>query len=138
MFKKKSQVEEAKLDENVLTSDEVVEGTITEQEKSVEDVDKLAETKEEQKQNEKKPEPKLSTSKSEDKRQAIQKSTEKKSETLTGRFKIYRGRNINTITSLTSTVVTDGDIIEEDGVRWQPVKYNGRTGVEATGYIIVR
>jgi len=57
---------------------------------------------------------------------------------MTGTFKVYRGRNIATITSLTSAVIPTGEVIEEDGNKWLPVSFTSRTGKQAVGYIITQ
>lgn len=57
---------------------------------------------------------------------------------LTGNFKVYRGRNVSTITAMCSTVVRDGDEIVENGVRWLPVVFNNKAGTLSRGFIIVR
>lgn len=57
---------------------------------------------------------------------------------LTGNFKVYRGRNISTITAMCSTVVRDGDEILENGVKWLPVVFNNKAGTLSRGFIIIR
>lgn len=54
---------------------------------------------------------------------------------LTGNFKVYRGRNIQTITALTNAVIVDGDYIEENGLLWLPVRFNNKIGTESKGFI---
>lgn len=54
---------------------------------------------------------------------------------LTGNFKVYRGRNINTITALANAVIVDGEYVEENGLLWLPVRFNNKTGTESKGYI---
>lgn len=57
---------------------------------------------------------------------------------LTGNFKVYRGRNISTITAMCSIVVRDGDEIVENSVRWLPVVFNNKAGTLSRGFIIVK
>lgn len=61
-----------------------------------------------------------------------------KIEMLRGTFKIYRGRNIATITSLAAVVIPAGEVIEEDGIKWLPVIFTSRTGKQAAGFIITQ
>lgn len=57
---------------------------------------------------------------------------------LRGNFKVYRGRNIATITSLAAVVIPAGEVIEEDGIKWLPVIFTSRTGKQAAGFIITQ
>lgn len=59
-------------------------------------------------------------------------------EVLTGTFKVYRGRNISTITAMTNTVVRDGDEIIENGIKWLPVVFNSKAGTLSRGFIITK
>lgn len=71
-------------------------------------------------------------------------TTEKKEEVapkltmLKGNFKVYRGRNLATITAMTATVVPSGDVIVENGVKWLPVIFTSKSGKVASGFIVVR
>ena len=57
---------------------------------------------------------------------------------LKGNFKVYRGRNLATITAMTATVVPSGDIIVENGVKWLPVIFTSKSGKVASGFIVVK
>ena len=57
---------------------------------------------------------------------------------LKGNFKVYRGRNLATITAMTATVVPSGDVIVENGVKWLPVIFTSKSGKVASGFIVVR
>lgn len=57
---------------------------------------------------------------------------------LKGNFKVYRGRNLATITAMTATVVPSGDVIVENGVKWLPVIFTSKSGKVANGFIVVR
>ena len=57
---------------------------------------------------------------------------------LKGNFKVYRGRNLATITAMTATVVPSGDVIVENGVKWLPVIFTSKAGKVASGFIVVR
>ena len=57
---------------------------------------------------------------------------------LKGNFKVYRGRNLATITAMTATVVPSGDVIFENGVKWLPVIFTSKSGKVASGFIVVR
>lgn len=58
--------------------------------------------------------------------------------TVKGPVKVYRGRNIATITAIAAAVVTDGDIVVEKGTKWQPVIFTSKSGKSTKGYIIVK
>ena len=57
---------------------------------------------------------------------------------LKGNFKVYRGRNLATITAMTATVVPSGDVIVENGVKWLPVIFTSKSGKVSSGFIVVR
>ena len=57
---------------------------------------------------------------------------------LKGNFKVYRGRNLATITAMTAAVVPSGDVIVENGVKWLPVIFTSKSGKVASGFIVVR
>ena len=57
---------------------------------------------------------------------------------LKGNFKVYRGRNLATITAMTATVVPSGDVIVENGVKWLPVIFTSKSGKVANGFVVVR
>ena len=56
---------------------------------------------------------------------------------LKGNFKVYRGRNLATITAMTAAVVPSGDVIFENGVKWLPVIFTSKSGKVASGFIVV-
>lgn len=56
--------------------------------------------------------------------------------TLTGNFKVYRGRNYATITALATSVTVDGEEIVENGTAWLPVVFKARSGNISKGYIV--
>ena len=57
---------------------------------------------------------------------------------LKGNFKVYRGRNLATITAMTATVVPSGDVIIENDVKWLPVIFTSKSGKVASGFIVVK
>lgn len=57
---------------------------------------------------------------------------------LKGNFKVYRGRNLATITAMPATVIPSGDVIVENGVKWLPVIFTSKSGKVANGFIVVR
>ena len=57
---------------------------------------------------------------------------------LKGNFKVYRGRNLATITAMTATVVPSGDVIVENGVKWLPIIFTSKSGKVASGFIVVK
>ena len=57
---------------------------------------------------------------------------------LKGNFKVYRGRNLATITAMTATVVPSGEVIVENGVKWLPVIFTSKSGKVASGFIVVK
>lgn len=69
---------------------------------------------------------------------AEKKEVAQKLTMLKGNFKVYRGRNLATITAMTATVVPSGDVIVENGVKWLPVIFTSKSGKVASGFIVVR
>ena len=57
---------------------------------------------------------------------------------LKGNFKVYRGRNLATITAMTAAVVPSGDVIVENDVKWLPVIFTSKSGKVASGFIVVK
>lgn len=70
-----------------------------------------------------------------------EETTEKDSPKLTmmkGSFKVYRGRNLATITAIAAAVVPAGEVIVENDVKWLPVIFTAKSGRVSKGFIVVR